>query len=96
MLSVRSIYATEANGVGTPQCQRAAFTPFKSTADKHGQLAPLHNGRFVFWCLGGNVATPDEGDMTENYYFSWYGGNGGSVLIGSYFDAEGIRRTRYE
>ena len=96
VLLTDSIYAKEANGVGTPQYQRAAFTPYKSTSAYHGQLAPLHNGRFVFGCLGGNVATPDEGDMTENYYFSWYGGTGGSVLIGSYFDADGIRRTRYE
>ncbi len=90
-----SIYAKEEGGVGTPQYQRAAFTPFTSSTAYHGQLAPLHNGRMSFWCLGGNVATPDVDTMKGNYYFGWYGGSGGSVLVQSYFDADGIRRTQY-
>ena len=37
VLITDSIYAKEEGGVGTPQYQRAAFTPFTSTSAYHGQ-----------------------------------------------------------
>ena len=95
VLFTDSIHPKEEGGVGTPLYQRGAFTPFSSTTAYHGQLFPLHNGRFSFWCLGGNVVTPDVDTMKDNYYFCYYANSGGSVLPGSWFDADGIRRTAY-
>ncbi len=89
------VYVTETNGVGTPKFQISNLYIYNSPAASRGELFPVHGGRIVLGCVGGNVASPDTDTMKDNYYFGYYANGGGSVLPKSWFDGDGVRHTQY-